>query len=88
MPLFSEPNPSPAAAHRYTAPVAQMAEDFPDTAFLKVDVDDQAEIAAAANVRAMPTFHFMRGGKLLEDNPEIVGADPGKLLQYVQHHTK
>ena len=67
----------------------QMAEDFDDIKFLKVDVDDCADIAGGANVRAMPTFHFMRGGKKLEgETGELVGADPGKLLEYVNHHSK
>merc|ERR1712194_76590 len=63
----------------------QLAEDHPVGTFIKVDVDECAEIAAAAKVRAMPTFKFYKGGKLLD---ELVGADPSKLLQQVTAHIK
>jgi thiol-disulfide isomerase/thioredoxin len=65
----------------------QLATDFPQTTFIKVDVDECAEIAAGAEVRAMPTFHFMKDGKLAgpKSESELVGADPAQLLAYVKH---
>ena len=48
------------------------------TTFLKVDVDDQPEVAAAAGVTAMPTFKFFKDGQLLDT---IVGADAAKLQE-------
>lgn len=63
----------------------QLAEDNPTGTFLKVDVDECADIAARAEVRAMPTFQFVKEGKLLDT---LVGADPGKLLEYVTTHIK
>ena len=51
--------------------------------FLKVDVDDQPEIAAAAQVTAMPTFHFYKAGKLLD---KMVGADVNKLQDLTKAH--
>ena len=64
-----------------------MATDFPETTFIKVDVDECAEIAAGAEVRAIPTFHFMKEGKLAgpKSESELVGADPAQLLAYVKH---
>ena len=50
-------------------------------ACVQVDVDEFGEVAASANVTAMPTFQFMRNGSLLET---IVGADPDKLTQSVE----
>ena len=62
----------------------QMAEDFPAATFLKVDVDECPDIAAEAGVQAMPTFKFLKEGKVLDT---LVGADPKKLLTYVTSHS-
>ena len=65
----------------------QLATDFPEATFIKVDVDECADIAAGAEVRAMPTFHFMKDGKLAgpKSESELVGADPAQLLAYIKH---
>ncbi|XP_049924053.1 thioredoxin isoform X1 [Epinephelus moara] len=44
--------------------------------FLKVDVDDAQEVAAEWEIRAMPTFIFLKNG---EKVMEVVGADRVKL---------
>ena len=51
--------------------------------FLKVDVDDMPEVAAAAQVSAMPTFQFFKAGQLLD---KIVGADAAKLTELAGKH--
>ena len=51
--------------------------------FLKVDVDDQPDIAAAAQVTAMPTFVFYKGGKKVDT---MVGADVNKLQDLTKAH--
>ena len=58
------------------------SEESPST-FLKVDVDDFPEVAAEAQVSAMPTFQFYRDGKLLD---KIVGADVAKLKAFTEAH--
>ena len=63
----------------------QLAEDHPSSTFVKVDVDEWPDIAAGAEVRAMPTFHFLVDGKLAD---KLVGADPKKLLEYITAHAK
>ena len=54
-----------------------------DKVFLKVDVDDQAEVSQDAGISAMPTFHFYKGGKLVD---KIVGADVAKLESLTKTH--
>jgi len=53
-----------------------LAEETPEAIFVKVDVDDQAEIAASAGIEAMPTFQFFKGGKKVKG---FAGADIGQL---------
>ncbi|KAJ1830829.1 glycerol ether metabolic process [Coemansia sp. RSA 2706] len=47
-----------------------------EVVFLKVDVDALSEIAQEYNIRAMPTFKFVRNGK---EVGELVGANPTNL---------
>ena len=61
----------------------EIAEQHPAATFLKVDVDDQPDVAAAAEIRAMPTFQFWKSGALLD---QIVGADPQKLADCTKKH--
>jgi thioredoxin 1 len=49
------------------------SEEFKTVKFLKVDVDEQSEVAQAQNIEAMPTFKFFREGKKGEE--DVVGAD-------------
>ena len=44
--------------------------------FYKFDVDELPELAAALEVRAMPTFLFFKDGKKAET---VVGASPDAL---------
>lgn len=63
------------------APVfAQLSDEHPDVVFLKVDVDELPASASEANVKAMPTFHFLRHNKLVA---ELAGAYPDKLVEMV-----
>ena len=51
--------------------------------FLKVDVDEMPEVAAAGRVSAMPTFQFYKQGELVDT---IVGADIQKLNDSAEKH--
>ena len=42
---------------------AQLASEFPQAEFIKVDVDENQETAAACQVSAMPTFKVFRDKK-------------------------
>jgi len=56
----------------------QLAGKYADkVVFLKVDVDQNKEVAMAAGVQAMPSFGFYHKGALLE--PVMKGADPRRL---------
>merc|ERR1711931_52989 len=48
--------------------------------FLKVDVDDLEDLAAAQEVKAMPTFAFFKGGKKLES---FAGANEQKIRETI-----
>ena len=63
----------------------KVSEEHPTTSFLKVDVDDQAEVAAMCQISAMPTFQFYKSGKVID---KIVGADAEKLISYVKAHSE
>ena len=50
----------------------ELAKVYPNITFLKVDVDESAELAEKYEVRAMPTFVFLRDGVQIH---KIEGAD-------------
>merc|ERR1712046_388367 len=55
---------------------AELATKYPDCVFVKVDVDENEEVAAMCSVSAMPTFHAMKNGEKVD---ELVGASNEKL---------
>ena len=57
-----------------------MAKENPNVVFIKVDVDEAESIAAKCGIKAMPTFHFYKDGKKVE---EVVGAKVQKLKSLV-----
>ena len=63
------------------APVYEKAsEQHPDVTFGKVDTEDQQAIAAAANIRSIPTLMAFRDGLLVFAQP---GALPAPALEQV-----
>lgn len=51
--------------------------------FLKVDIDEQKEIAAAAGITALPTFVIYKSGVKVD---EFKGANATKLEQLIKKH--
>jgi thioredoxin 1 len=60
-----------------------MAENNPDVVFAEVDVDEADDVAGQCGIRAMPTFHFYKGGSKIE---EMMGADKDKLASLMVKH--
>ncbi len=50
----------------------ELSKVYPSFTFLKVDVDESAELAETFNIRAMPTFVFLQNGSVVKT---IEGAD-------------
>ncbi|XP_044129071.1 thioredoxin-like [Bufo gargarizans] len=57
-----------------------LATKYPGILLYKVDVDEAGDIASAYGIRAMPTFHFYKDGKKVD---ELCGADKDKLESLV-----
>lgn len=50
----------------------ELSKVYPNVTFLKVDVDESAEIVERFNVNAMPTFVFLKDSQIVK---VIEGAD-------------
>ncbi|XVE82541.1 hypothetical protein DITRI_Ditri16bG0013500 [Diplodiscus trichospermus] len=69
---------------RIMAPfLAELAKKFPTAMFLKVDVDELKEVASDWAVEAMPTFMFLKEGKIVD---KVVGARKDDLQLTVAKH--
>lgn len=60
-----------------------LALEFPQADFVKVDVDENQETAAACGITAMPTFKTYKSGK---EVATMKGADDAALRQMVSTH--
>ncbi|KAF9907250.1 hypothetical protein BX616_000481 [Lobosporangium transversale] len=58
----------------------KLVVEYPNIKFVKVDVDDQVEIAQEYGIRSMPTFIFFVGGQKVFD---LVGAKTDLLKEGV-----
>ena len=59
---------------------AAIAGENPDVTFIKVDVDDNDETAAAEGIQCMPTFKFFKDG---EEVDKLEGADEATIRSKV-----
>ncbi len=69
---------------RFIAPIlAEIAKKLPNVTFLKVDVDELKTVAEEWGVEAMPTFLFLKEGKLVD---KVVGAKKEELQLTIAKH--
>ncbi len=69
---------------RFIAPIlAEIAKKTTEVTFLKVDVDELKTVAEEWGVEAMPTFLFLKEGKLVD---KVVGAKKEELQLTIAKH--
>jgi len=71
---------------RYIAPkLEEMSkqEEFKNVIFLKVDVDDNDDIAKRYSVSCMPTFIYIKNKEKVD---ELSGANEAKLTELLNKH--
>lgn len=69
---------------RFIAPIlAEFARKMPNVLFLKVDVDELKSVAEDWAVEAMPTFMFLKEGKIVD---KVVGAKKEELQMTIAKH--
>ncbi|KAJ8645276.1 hypothetical protein MRB53_007024 [Persea americana] len=69
---------------RFIAPyLGELAQMLPDVTFLKVDVDELKSVATDWAIEAMPTFMFLKEGKIVD---KVVGARKEELQQKIAMH--
>ena len=67
---------------KFIAPIYEnMAKENPEVEFLKCDVDEADQVAAANGISAMPTFQFFKDGVKVA---EIRGADKNSLEKKIK----
>ena len=59
----------------------KLSQEYPNAEFVKVDVDEQKEIAEACGVSGLPTFQFYQGGEKVF---QMCGADPDGLKELLE----
>jgi thioredoxin 1 len=68
---------------RLIAPIfAELSKKYENLIFLKVDVDEVQEVTSKWEVRAMPTFIFIKNKKQVD---KIVGANREELEKKCKH---
>lgn len=72
-------------ASRKINPVfADLAKKFPNVVFLKVDVDEMGSVAKEFSVDGVPTFLFMKGGRIKD---MVEGADKEGLEEVLEEQS-
>ncbi|WWC87323.1 thioredoxin [Kwoniella dendrophila CBS 6074] len=69
--------------HAIAPVLEQLSNSYKHVKFVKIDVDKQAQLAQRFQVRAMPTFKFLKGGREVD---ELRGASPPQLNALVSKH--
>ncbi|KNA10408.1 hypothetical protein SOVF_144660 [Spinacia oleracea] len=64
--------------------VKAIANKFPSVEFAKIDVDELPDVAREFEVQAMPTFIFIKQGKVVD---KVVGAKKDELEKKIANYT-
>ncbi|PIA38512.1 hypothetical protein AQUCO_02700013v1 [Aquilegia coerulea] len=59
---------------------SELSEKYPSLMFLAVDVDELTEFSSSWDIRATPTFFFLRDGKQID---KLVGANKPELQKKI-----
>jgi thioredoxin 1 len=71
---------------RVIGPVLEKMSDLPENSnvmFVKADIDELPEASAEAGIQSVPTFHFVKDGKLVA---VVVGADQQRIKENITKH--
>ncbi|MGD7361365.1 thioredoxin family protein, partial [Ralstonia pseudosolanacearum] len=69
---------------RFISPIlTDIAKKLPNVIFLKVDVDELKTVASDWAVEAMPTFMFLKEGKIVD---KVLGAKKEELQSTIAKH--
>ncbi|OON20171.1 thioredoxin [Opisthorchis viverrini] len=69
---------------RLISPIfANMEVEFPDAVFFKINADNNEELVKEYNINSLPTFIFMRDGKVIR---EISGSDEQALRDAIANY--
>ncbi|BEJ17870.1 hypothetical protein CspHIS471_0701380 [Cutaneotrichosporon sp. HIS471] len=60
---------------------AKLEAKYPTVKFVKVDIEEQPEVAMTEGIRAMPTFKAYKDGQVID---EFTGAVPAKLTALLE----
>ncbi|XP_068653525.1 thioredoxin H1-like [Aristolochia californica] len=63
--------------------LTELAKKLPHVTFLKVDVDELKSVAMDWAIEAMPTFMFLKEGKIVD---KVVGAKKEELQEKIAKH--
>jgi thioredoxin 1 len=63
--------------------VVDMAKEYKEARFYKIDVDEVAAVAQELGIRAMPTFMLFKKGEKVD---EVVGANERALKAAIEKH--
>ncbi|KAH0948283.1 hypothetical protein HN011_011327 [Eciton burchellii] len=63
--------------------IEELSKELQHVVFLKVDVDECEDLAAEYDITSMPTFVFIKEGKVLES---FAGANFEKLKNTIEKH--
>jgi thiol-disulfide isomerase/thioredoxin len=69
--------------HRIAPHFAREADAYPDTIFLTADADDNLPDMERFDIRVLPTFLVVRGGR---EAARLEGGSPEELAEFLRRH--